>query len=416
MAMNMPFYAHDSFGYPTAMALATVIGIAFGFVLERAGFGRATTLAAQFYGGDNRVLKVMFSAIVTAAVGLGLLSGVGWLDMSLVQIPETFLWPLVVGGLILGVGFVVSGYCPGTAVVAAGSGRIDGLVALVGVMIGSVLFGFGYPWLEGFYTSGAMGVVTLPALLHLPWAVVALAVVVMAVAAFFGAEALEQWLARRRNEPAPEGSARLRNRVMLGFGLAGAAGLGTLLLAPPAQTARATVRPESAVTAVSTASTPGTQSLASKVDTVTALALAQRLLADTDPVYLVDLRAREVCAAKPIPGALCLPADDPSGAFMATLAPTRTLVLYAQGDVAEVPPAAERYAGPLALLEGGYDAFDAAVLAEPVAPKTATSAEASDYRLRVALHARFTGSQATQPAVDVKPRAVKRAVKKGGGC
>ena len=393
--MNMPFYMHDAFSYPTAMALATVIGIGFGFVLERAGFGRATTLAAQFYGGDNRVLKVMFSAIVTASVGLGIFAGVGWLDVSALQIPETFVWPMVVGGLILGVGFVVSGYCPGTAVVASGSGRIDGLVSLVGVMFGSVLFGLVYPWLEGFYSAGSMGVVTLPQVLHLPWVVVALAVVVMAVGAFFGAEALEKWLARRRDETPPEGLASVRNRVMIGFGLAAAFGLATLLLAPPEKSAAAAPR---------------------SVGSIDAIALAERLVADTDPVYLVDLRPRQACEEARIPGALCLPADDPTGGFMATLAPTRTLVLYSQGDVTEVPEAARRYPGSVALLEGGYDAFDAAVLRAPVAPKEATSVEIRAYRLQVALHARFTGSQATQPAVDVKPRAVKRAVKKGGGC
>ena len=107
------------FGHEASLALGTVIGVGFGFTLERAGFGQAPVLAAQFYASDTRVLKVMFSAIVTALGGMTLLSGVGLLDLSQVTVPETFLWPQIVGGLLLGVGFIVSGYCPGTSWVSA---------------------------------------------------------------------------------------------------------------------------------------------------------------------------------------------------------------------------------------------------------------------------------------------------------
>ncbi len=100
--MNAPFYQLDAFGYPVAMALATVLGIGFGFVLERSGFARSNVLAAQFYGRDMRVLKVMFSAIATAAVGLALLGAVGAVDLGALKIPETWLWPQVVGGLLAG--------------------------------------------------------------------------------------------------------------------------------------------------------------------------------------------------------------------------------------------------------------------------------------------------------------------------
>ena len=129
LAMNLlPLYPHDVFGFPTGLLLGTLIGFAFGFVLERAGFGNAKNLAAQFYLTDTRVLKVMFSAIATACAGIGLLAGFGVLDLSLLTVPETFIGPHVVGGLLLGIGFIVSGYCPGTGVVAMASGKWDGLL------------------------------------------------------------------------------------------------------------------------------------------------------------------------------------------------------------------------------------------------------------------------------------------------
>ena len=100
--MTLPLYMKDFFSYPTGLFMGTLIGFAFGFVLERSGFGRGTVLAAQFYFKDMRVLKVMFSAVVTALLGMTILSGVGVLDMSDVQVPPTFLWPQLFGGLLLG--------------------------------------------------------------------------------------------------------------------------------------------------------------------------------------------------------------------------------------------------------------------------------------------------------------------------
>ena len=202
--MNLlPLYPNDVFGFPTGLLVGTLVGFAFGFVLERAGFGNAKNLAAQFYLTDTRVLKVMFSAIATACAGLGLLSGIGVLDLSLVSVPETFLGPHVVGGLLLGIGFMVSAYCPGTGVVAMASGKWDGFWSIVGVMIGSLAFGFAWGPLEGFYRSGAMGSVTIAQALGVPFPVVAAAVVAMAIGCLVGAEKLEAIFAPKAGKPVP---------------------------------------------------------------------------------------------------------------------------------------------------------------------------------------------------------------------
>ena len=111
-----------------ASSWPSLIGIGFGFFLERAGFGSARKLVSQFYLDDLAVFKVMFTAIVTAMLGVTYLGWMGVLDLSLVFMTPTYLWPMVVGGLVLGVGFVVGGYCPGTSVVGQVTGRIDGAV------------------------------------------------------------------------------------------------------------------------------------------------------------------------------------------------------------------------------------------------------------------------------------------------
>jgi len=187
-----PFYKYGFFGDEMSLVLAFVIGTGFGFFLERAGFGSARKLAAQFYLYDMSVFKVMFTAIVTALLGVTYLGWVGWLDLSLVYLVPTYLVPQIVGGLVLGVGFVVGGYCPGTSVAALATGRIDGFVYAGGIGAGTLAYAEVYPWIKGFVNSNALGQITLPEVLHLPWGVVVLAVVVIAVAGFSAATLIER--------------------------------------------------------------------------------------------------------------------------------------------------------------------------------------------------------------------------------
>ena len=102
------------------------VGFCFGFVLERAGFGNARNLAAQFYLYDMRVLKVMFTAIVTAMLLIFAAAAFGVLDFGALEVPATYLGPAIVGGLLLGVGFILGGYCPGTSLVSMSTLKIDG--------------------------------------------------------------------------------------------------------------------------------------------------------------------------------------------------------------------------------------------------------------------------------------------------
>jgi hypothetical protein len=183
------------------LALAVVLGIAFGFVLERSGLGRAQKLVGQFYGTDMTVLKVMFTAIATAMLGLVILSGAGVLDLGAVQIRyPTYLWPMIAGGFALGAGFVMSGYCPGTSFVASASGKLDGIATVLGVVAGSVLYAEALPLLGGFQGAGKLGTLTLASWLGLPSGAVAALVILLAALAFLGAERIERWGARARSE------------------------------------------------------------------------------------------------------------------------------------------------------------------------------------------------------------------------
>jgi len=190
--MNAPLSDTGAFGVQFGFVLAFLIGGGFGFFLERAGFGSSVKLASIFYGRDFTVLKVMFTAIVTAMLGSVLLANLGVLDLALVYVPPTFVIPFAVGGLLFGVGFVVGGYCPGTALVALVSGSADAAAFLVGTMAGVLAWSFGYPLWEGFANSTAMGRTMLYDVLPVSPGVLALVVSLLAVGAFHGAERLEK--------------------------------------------------------------------------------------------------------------------------------------------------------------------------------------------------------------------------------
>ncbi len=115
-------------------------GVLFGFVLENAGFGSPCKLTAQFQLRDWSVFKVMFTAIVVTALGLFGLRTAGLMQADAVFVPTALLMASAVGGAFVGAGFAIGGYCPGTSVVGLFSGRLDALVFLVGLLLGTVVF------------------------------------------------------------------------------------------------------------------------------------------------------------------------------------------------------------------------------------------------------------------------------------
>jgi uncharacterized membrane protein YedE/YeeE len=189
--MNAPFYPAGLLGNETALLFAIIIGIGFGFFLEQAGFGSSVKLAQQFYLRDLTVFKVMFTAIITAMLGLFWLSWLGMVDLSLIPVLPTYLIPQLVGGLIFGVGFVMGGYCPGTCVVASVTGKMDGWIHLLGMFLGIFLFGELYPLVADWYSSTPMGEMTLAQFFGFSHGIIVLVLVVVALGGFTIAEKIE---------------------------------------------------------------------------------------------------------------------------------------------------------------------------------------------------------------------------------
>jgi rhodanese-related sulfurtransferase len=211
--VNFPLPLETLLGKPLMYLVFGLIGFGFGYVLEISGFGNSKRLAAQFYLKDLTVLKVMFSAIVVAMVLIFGAVGLGLLDYNQLWVNPTYLWPGIVGGLIMGVGFIVGGFCPGTSLVAMATGKVDGLFFVFGVLAGIFLFGETVSSFAVFFNSSYMGRFTLPELFGVSYGTVVVGVVLMALFMFWGAEQLEAAVggetAQRAPRWAPLGAAAL---------------------------------------------------------------------------------------------------------------------------------------------------------------------------------------------------------------
>ena len=162
---------------------AVLIGMLFGYALQRSGFTNSKKIAGAFYMKDVDVPVVMFTAITTASIGLWGLSLLGLIDLGKFYFLPSYLLPMVVGGLIFGVGMAMGGFCPGTSIAAMVTGKIDAMVFVGGFLLGSLLFGDLYPLWDKFYNSGANGVWRIDQLLNVN---VGLAILLVALLAVFG--------------------------------------------------------------------------------------------------------------------------------------------------------------------------------------------------------------------------------------
>ena len=193
MNFPLPEFIAVSAANPWTYVLFGVIGFAFGCTLEMSGFGDSRKLAAQFYFTELTVLKVMFTAIVTAMVLLFGAVSLGILDFSQVWVNPTYLSSGILGGLIMGVGFIVGGFCPTTSLASASTGKIDGMFFMLGGFLGAFLFGETERYFTHWYNnSGYYGRLTLDQVFGIPVGWVVLLVIMMALFMFWGAEQLER--------------------------------------------------------------------------------------------------------------------------------------------------------------------------------------------------------------------------------
>jgi uncharacterized membrane protein YedE/YeeE/rhodanese-related sulfurtransferase len=389
--------------FPVAFAseelyLLTAVGLGFlfGFALERAGFANARKLAAQFYLYDMTVFKVMFTAILVAMVGLYTLAGVGLVDLSILWINPTFLWAQVIGGLLLGVGFIMSGLCPGTSVVSAVSGRYDGAVTLAGIFVGTALFSIAVDWfpaIERLYDAGGE-ISLLPALLGLPTPAVVLGVVVMAALAFVGAEQVERRF--RAKHPTVELTPAPTPRTpRIKFALAGS--LAAVVLVSAAWKAPAAPPAPPPMTAIEP------------------LDLAQSIIASDPNVMVFDLRTDRSEAG--IPGAFAVD-DGAAASLLEGMAPSVRVVVYDESGLRREAPTTWPQTLRYSYVRGGLAAWTAEVTT-PMEPTGYGLADRERLERQHQIAAYFSGTAVTTAAPPPPPAmtsGTSAGKKRKGGC
>jgi hypothetical protein len=187
-----PLIVNEIISSGTNFFLAFLIGIGFGFILEASGFSSSRKLAGVFYGYDTVVLKVFFTAGITAMVGMLFFSLFGWLDLDMVYVNPTYLPSNIAGGVIMGAGFILGGFCPGTSVCGAAIGKIDAMVFIGGLFIGIFVFTEGYPLWESFFKAGFQGYPRISESIGISQGLMALVLVLVALGMFYVGEWAEK--------------------------------------------------------------------------------------------------------------------------------------------------------------------------------------------------------------------------------
>jgi hypothetical protein len=191
-----PFTSITGFPIWLDLLIAFLIGIGFGFALEQAGFSSSRKLAGMFYGYDTTVLKVFFTASIVALVGSQFLSYFGLLNLNLVFVNEYYVTAAIVGGVIMGAGFIMGGFCPGTGVCALGIGKIDALFYVLGGLTGAFLFAETYPLIQPLADANYRGPVKINEVMGISPGLFTLLMIIAAVAMFWLAEKAEMKFAR----------------------------------------------------------------------------------------------------------------------------------------------------------------------------------------------------------------------------
>lgn len=387
---------------------AFVIGLGFGYVLEQGGFSNSRKLAGVFYGYDFVVLRVFFTAAITAILGLQLFRYLGWVDYDLLYINPTYLWSIIVGGIIMGFGFILGGFCPGTSMVAAVIGKIDAMFFVGGMLIGIFIFGELYTVFEPIYNGSFLGNIFVHDSLGLSRDMFVLILVIVALTAF---------IVTRKIEDHVNGLAVSKSLFHPSYTgpFAMMLGLALLLFMLPE-------RPKSAWN--ETDATKLIEKMTNPKRYVDTDELAWKLLhPQSNDLYLVDVRPSDDFARFSLPGSVNIPLAEllkSSSLNNLSNAPGQIVFVSNSTTGAEAAWLTACRAGfeDVRLLKGGLNGFVEDVFVVPYDARKYNEADQFRQRFRSEAKLQFsTGSglaPKTMPAV--VPAAAKAAPAGKGGC
>lgn len=322
--MISTMYSLDMLDTSAAFALAGIIGLLFGMFLEQAGFGSSRKLTAVFYFKDMSVVKVMFTAVVTALVGYQYLASFGLIQPGQVYVLDTYWGAQALGGLIFGVGFVMGGWCPGTALVGLASMKWDALVFIAGAIIGTIGFNSLYSVIEPIYNGLHAGPISLDNSLGISTPVLVTGFAAAAVIAFAVCTKLEQRFGNVPANTAGRGSNRLAGVLLMVL----AAGTFLLPASPTATASAPATAPQQPPSA------PQLMAIMEMVDGaqdhIEPAELADAILAGDTNLVVIDIRPAVDFAGFNIRGAISLPLNELAKGLAPEMRGKR-IVLYSNG-------------------------------------------------------------------------------------
>lgn len=189
------------------LLLGAIVGLVFGFLLQKGGVTRFDVIVGQFLLRDFTMIKIMLSAVVVGGVGIYGMRAAG-LDVAM-HIKSAAILGNALGGLIFGVGMAILGYCPGTGVAALGDGSRHAIPGILGMLFGAGVYAEVHPWMAAnVLGTGAIGKETLATVTGLsPWWFL----LAMAIAVPMGLVALERW--ERRRTPRTDATPKAPNKT-----------------------------------------------------------------------------------------------------------------------------------------------------------------------------------------------------------
>ncbi|RPI06841.1 MAG: hypothetical protein EHM64_01450 [Ignavibacteriae bacterium] len=384
------------------LLVALFIGIGFGFVLEQAGFSSSRRLAGVFYGYDFTVLRVFFTAAVTAMSGVLLLGYFGLLDTEAIYVNPMWLLPAVVGGIIMGAGFILGGYCPGTSISAAAIGKVDGMFFIGGGILGVLVFGELFPLYDKFYESTPLGALKVFDLLGISQGLFAFLLITIAVTAFAVTTMIEK---RVNKNSAPSLEFKTSRHVAAGIV---ALALGVLFI----------VLPDRKTHLLNKVSEPNYIS-SHPVVTMEIDELAFRIVDREPNIQIIDVRTPESYARMALPASNNIQVRDFFSKEWASAFSRRHVrkVIVGENDAQERSSyllLQELGYENLAILQGGFEAFNKTILTSSVPVSTGGRWEADVIKFRNDARARIS-----KMIVDSKQQGqkiVRKEKKIQGGC
>ncbi|MEH6503865.1 MAG: DUF6691 family protein [Cycloclasticus sp.] len=136
--------------------LAIFIGLLFGFSLQKVGAANPQVIIDMLRLRNFHLMKAILLGIGLSSLSLFVLMNLGLVESAHLSVKTAYVG-VIIGGAIMGAGWAIAGFCPGTGIVAMGAGRKDALFFVIGGLAGALIFTLAYAVLEKTFLFDKIG-------------------------------------------------------------------------------------------------------------------------------------------------------------------------------------------------------------------------------------------------------------------